>query len=68
MAARTPPEIVAKVNADVTRILQAPEVKARFGAIGIDVTTTSPEAFAELVREDYARWGKIVREAGIKAE
>jgi len=68
MAARTPPEIVAKVNADVTRLLQAPEVKARFAAIGIDVTTTSPQAFAELVREDYARWGKIVREAGIKAE
>ena len=68
MAARTPPEIVAKVNADVTRILQTPDIKARFAAIGIDVTTTSPEAFAELVREDYARWGKIVREAGIKAE
>jgi len=68
MAARTPPEIVAKVNADVTRILQTPDIKARFAAIGIDVATTSPEAFAELVREDYARWGKIVREAGIKAE
>jgi tripartite-type tricarboxylate transporter receptor subunit TctC len=68
MAARTPPEIVAKVNADVTRILQTPELKARFAAIGIDVTTTSPQAFAELVREDYARWGKIIREAGIRAE
>jgi len=68
MAARTPPEIVAKVNADVTRILQTPDIKARFAAIGIDVTTTSPEAFAELVREDYARWGKIIREAGIKTE
>jgi tripartite-type tricarboxylate transporter receptor subunit TctC len=68
MAAHTPPEVVAKVNADVTRILQTPELKARFAAIGIDVTTTSPQAFAELVREDYARWGKIIREAGIKAE
>ena len=68
MAARTPPEIVAKVNADVTRILQTPDIKARFAAIGIDVTTTSPESFAELVREDYARWGKIIREAGIKTE
>jgi tripartite-type tricarboxylate transporter receptor subunit TctC len=66
--AKTPPEVIAKVNAEVSRILSLPEVRARLVPQGIDLSTGSPEDLAKLVREDYARWGKVIRDAGVKAE
>jgi tripartite-type tricarboxylate transporter receptor subunit TctC len=66
--AKTPPEIVTKVNAEVSRILALPDVRARLVPQGIDLSTGSPEELAGLVREDHARWGRVIREAGVKAE
>ena len=68
MPAKVPATIVTKVNADVSGLLNAPEVKARLAQQGIDVTTGSPQALAQLIRDDYGRWGKIVKAAGIKAD
>jgi len=68
MPAKVAPAIVTRVNADVARVLNAPEVKTRLAALGIEVATGTPQALAQLIREDYARWGKVVRAAGIKAE
>jgi tripartite-type tricarboxylate transporter receptor subunit TctC len=68
MPAKVPADVVAKVNAEVARILNAPELKAKLGAQGIEIVTSSPAEFARFVREDNARWGKIIREAGIKAD
>jgi tripartite-type tricarboxylate transporter receptor subunit TctC len=66
--ARTPPEIVAKINGEISRILNSAEVKARLVPQGMDIATGSPEELAKIIREDDARWGKVIREAGIKAE
>jgi tripartite-type tricarboxylate transporter receptor subunit TctC len=66
--ARTPPDVVAKIHADIVKLLNAPDVKARFAAQGIMVDTTTPAEFARIIRDDSARWGKVIREAGIKAE
>jgi tripartite-type tricarboxylate transporter receptor subunit TctC len=49
-------------------VLNAPATKARLSAQGIDVVTSSPQALTRLIREDYERWGKVVRATGIKAE
>jgi tripartite-type tricarboxylate transporter receptor subunit TctC len=68
MPARTPPEIVAKVSAEVARILNGPELKAKLGAQGIEIVTNSPAAFAAFIREDNARWGKLIKEAGIRGD
>src|SRR5690349_21759648 len=68
MPARVPADIVARVNAEVARILNSPELKTRLNAQGIEVVTNSPADFARFVREDNARWGKVIREAGIKAD
>ncbi len=68
MPARVPADVVTKVSAEVARILNAPELKAKLGAQGIEIVTSSPAEFARFVREDNARWGKIIREAGIKAD
>ncbi len=63
----TPPEIVARLNAEVVRIGALPDVRARLEAQGLSVTTTTPDAFAATIRADYDRRGKVVRNAGIKA-
>jgi tripartite-type tricarboxylate transporter receptor subunit TctC len=68
MPARVPPEILSRVNTDAVRILNAPDLKARLGAQGIDIATNSPAEFARFVREDNAKWGKLIRESGIKGE
>jgi tripartite-type tricarboxylate transporter receptor subunit TctC len=66
--AKTPPEIIARINREVVKIVNSPQVKARLVPQGMDIATGSPEALGQLVREDHARWGKVIRDAGIKAE
>ena len=50
------------------KLLESSDVKAKFAAQGIEVWTSSPAEFARFMREDHARWGKLIREAGIKGE
>jgi tripartite-type tricarboxylate transporter receptor subunit TctC len=66
--AKTPPEIVARINAEVSRILSSADVKARLVPQGMDLATGSPDELAALIRQEYAGWGKVIREAGIKGE
>ncbi len=67
--AGTPREIVAKLHAAVLRTLQDPEVKKHFGNEGADITPSrTPEEFGALIRSDLAKWVKVVKEGGIKAE
>jgi len=65
---KTPPDIISKINAEVTKLLAAPDLKAKLGAQGIELVTNSPAEFAQFIREDNAKWGKIVKEAGIRAD
>jgi len=62
----TPRPIVDRLSAEVTRALQAPDVKARFAATGGVVVQPGPDAFAALIKSELAKWGRIVKEAGIK--
>ena len=66
--AKTPPEIVAKINAEVSKILNTAEVKARLVPQGMDIMTGSPTELAKIIRDDHAHWGKVLREAGVRAE
>jgi tripartite-type tricarboxylate transporter receptor subunit TctC len=66
--AKTPPEIVARLNAAVVEALQQPEVQKRLADIHADVIANSPERAAAFIREEKARWGKVIRAAGIKAD
>ncbi len=66
--ARTPPDIVARINTEIGKIMNSAEVKARLVPQGMDISTGGPEAMARIVREDHAYWGKVIREAGIKGE
>ena len=68
MPAGVPKEVVAKVNTDIARVLQLPDVKANLSGQGIEPAPSSPEALATTIKDDYARWGKVIREANIKAD
>ena len=66
--AGTPEPIVAKLNAQVAKILRSPEVTQEFAAQGVEISASTPDRFADLVRSEIAKWGKLVHEAGIKVE
>jgi len=66
--AGTPREIIARLNAEIIKVLNAPDVKERFGKQGVEVRTSTPEQFSTFLRSEVARWGKVIREAGIKAD
>ena len=68
MPTGVPKEILTKVNADIAQVLQSPEVRTSLAAQGIEPTTSTPDALAQIIREDHARWGKVIREANIKAD
>ena len=65
--ARTPVAVLDKLNADIVRVLQMPEVRAKLKANGFLVTGTTRDEFARIVREDTARWAKAVKATGFKA-
>jgi len=66
--AGTPKEIVAKWNAEVTRILNSPEMKAFFAQQGAEPASDSPEQFAALIRSEISKYAKIVKQSGAKVD
>jgi len=66
--AQTPREIVARLHGEVTRILQAPDVKSRLVADGADPVGDQPEEFARYIQSELVKWAKVARAAGIKPE
>ncbi len=66
--AGTPREIVAKLNAEVLKILAMPDVRERFLAQGVEPVGSTPEQFGEHIRAQMAKWAKVVQDAGVKAE
>jgi tripartite-type tricarboxylate transporter receptor subunit TctC len=66
--AKTPAEVVQRIHSETTKIVNTPDLKSKLAAQGIMIETNSPSDFARAIREDNARWGKVIREAGIKGE
>ncbi len=66
--ARTPDDIVAKLNAELTRILQLPDVRSRFQEEGGDVTPSTPEQFAAFIGRELPKWAKIVKASGARVD
>ena len=66
--AGTPKEIVARISGDIAKTLALPEVRDKLTAQGFDVSYLNPEQMSELMRRDTARWGKSLREIGLKLD
>src|SRR5688572_28197822 len=68
LPAGVPDAVLAKIHAGVVQTLNRPEIKERMAGQGIEVETRSPAQLAELISKEYAELGKLVKEAGIKAQ
>ncbi len=66
--AATPPAIVNRLSAEIQRCMQQPEVKAKFLSAGVESVGTTPQRFDAIVKSEMAKWGKLIRETGIKAD
>ena len=66
--AGVPKDIVAKLNAEINRILFLPEVKQRMADIAVEVAKSTPEQLAAMTRADADKWGKAIKELGITAQ
>jgi tripartite-type tricarboxylate transporter receptor subunit TctC len=64
----TPREIVLKLNSESVQALNAPENKEKLAGQGLFATAASADEFAEFVKKETVRWGKIVQDAGIKPQ
>jgi len=66
--AKTPPAIVTRLNGEITKALAQPEVREVFAAQGIETLGGTPGEFAAYIRDDVARWARVIRSSGMKAE
>jgi tripartite-type tricarboxylate transporter receptor subunit TctC len=66
--AATPRDVVSKLNAAVVKALNSPDVVKRIASLGQYPQPTTPAEFAQIIKTDYERWGKVVKDARIKVE
>jgi tripartite-type tricarboxylate transporter receptor subunit TctC len=66
--AKLPADVVARLNTEINKALKTPDLLKKLSDQGADVAGSTPEQFAKLIRDDIARWGKVVKESGAKVD
>ena len=66
--AATPMTVIRKLNAEVASLLKQRDVKEKLTTLGFELQHNSPEEFAQLIRSDIVKWGKVVRDSGAKID
>ena len=66
--ARTPQSVVTKLHAELVKDLRLPDVLERIGALGFEPVGSTPQEFGEFLRSELAKWAKVAKELGAKAE
>jgi tripartite-type tricarboxylate transporter receptor subunit TctC len=66
--AKTPRPIIDKLNTEIVRILHSPDVQSRLAADGSEAVGNTPEQFGAHIMSEVAKWSKVIKEAGIRAE
>ena len=65
----TPPEILARVHAEIVKFVTTPEIRSRFAGQGVELqASAAPEQFTAYIKSEYAKWSRVLDEAGIKPE
>lgn len=62
------PEIIRRINAEIVKGLQVPEVKQRLEKVGVEPATSTPEQFHDLLRTELVKWARVIKQANIKVE
>ena len=68
MPARTPKQIVSLLNREIAGIVTQADMKDRWAALGFEPVVNTPEEFADVIKDDFQTWAKVIRAANIKAE
>ena len=66
--AAVPKEIITRLHAEIAKVLALPEIRTKFADQGADVATDTPEQFAAYIKSEIAKWGKLIKELGVKSE
>jgi tripartite-type tricarboxylate transporter receptor subunit TctC len=66
--AKTPPEIVKRLNTEIVKILNMPDVRERMEQLGVDPVANTPEEFAAFQKAEIAKWAKVIKEGNVKVE
>jgi putative tricarboxylic transport membrane protein len=66
--ARTPPAIVAKLNGELRKVIDSPEVKAKFRNVGFEGFSSTPEELGDYIKVQLGMWGKMIKDAGIRQQ
>jgi tripartite-type tricarboxylate transporter receptor subunit TctC len=66
--ARTPQPIVTLLNREILAIIALPETNERLAALGLDPLGTTPEGFAEQLKLEAEKWGKVIRAANLRVK
>lgn len=66
--AKTPPEIVARLHKEISRILVEPATRERLHALGADAVGDTPQAFGAFIKSEHAKWAGVIKQAKIQAE
>ena len=64
--AKTPPAIVERLAQEAAKVLNAPATRERLATSGVEIATSTPAEFATVMKADMAKWGKLIRDAGIR--
>ena len=67
-AAKTPPEIIVKLNEELGKVLRAPEMRTRMGELGLEIVAGRPEQFAQHLRSETEKYARIVKASGTKLD
>jgi len=62
----TPPDVIAKLNGEIAKVMQSPETKKLLLAQGVEARFSTPEQFGAFIKSETAKWGKVIADAGIK--
>jgi len=66
--AGTPPEIVTRLNTELRKIIDSPEIKKMLGRVGFEAFSSSPQEMQDTIKVQLGKWGKMVKDAGIHPE
>jgi tripartite-type tricarboxylate transporter receptor subunit TctC len=66
--AKTPREIIVRLNTELLKILQRPDIKTRFAAEGAEGLGSTPEEFGAYIKSEIERWGRVIKAAGVRPE
>lgn len=66
--ARTPPALVTRINGEIVKVLRSQSIRERFAAQGVEPVGGTPAQFASHIKLELAKWGKVIKDAGIRAD